>query len=105
MDYKNIRNSFSEKSIDEYLNFSVNKIFAILGIYEDCVKADNLENYYTYLTRIITELSGFSSIFENSFFVSVISVLVGMLEDKNPTHKKVKSLTFHCISLLKKSSK
>lgn len=105
MDYKIIKENIQKQDIDFYLNSSINKIFAILGIYEDCERNNNLESYYTYLNRTIIELSGFDYIFETNFYISIISILVGMLEDKEPNHKKVKSITFHCISLIKKGVK
>lgn len=105
MDYNKLKNNITEEEIDCYINNSINKIFAILGIYEDCEKNNNYEGYYTYLYRTVTEFSGFESIFKMNFFISLISVLAGMIEDKEPNHKKVKSLTFHCISLVKKGVK
>lgn len=105
MDYNKIKATVTEEEIEYYLNNSINKIFAILGIYEDCEKNNSFDSYYTYLSRTITELSGFEYIFQKNFFISIISVLAGMIEDKNPNHKKVKSLTFHCISLIKKGVK
>lgn len=105
MDYNNIKNIFTEEDINFYLNFSINKIFAILGIYEDCENSNNLEGYYIYLNRIITEFTGFNKLFQTNFYISILSILLGMLEDKEPNHKKVKSLTFHCISLIKKGIK
>ena len=105
MDYKTIKENVQKQDIDFYLNSSINKLFAILGIYEDCEKNNDFDSYYTYLARTITELSGFDYIFEMNFYISIISILVGMLEDKSPNHKKVKSMTFHCISLVKKGVK
>lgn len=105
MDYKTIKDKITEQDIDFYINSSINKLFAILGIYEDCEKNNNFDGYYTYLSRILTEFSGFDKIFEMNFYISIISILMGMEEDKEPNHKKVKSMVFHCISLVKKGVK
>ncbi len=101
----NITLDIEHEAFNSYLKSSINKIFAILGIYEDCEKNNNYESYYSYLNRIITEFIGIYKLFNNDTFFSLVGVLNGMKEDVEPTHKKVKSLTFHCISLIKKEIK
>lgn len=54
---------FTDEQINEYKNTVINKIFAVLGIYEDCIREENLDGYYKYLNRICTELNGIYHMF------------------------------------------
>lgn len=105
MAFNSYNTELTEENLNSYLESSINKVFAILGIYEDCEKNNNFDGYYAYLTRITTEFFGIYKLFDNNTFFSLVGVLNGMKEDTEPNHKKVKSLTFHCISLIKKGIK
>jgi len=102
MDYNFNDIQFSKAEVEEYQKNVVNKIFAVLGIYEDCQSKSDFESYYAYLGRLCTELNGLYQMFGSKVFLSVASVLCGMKEDDAPTHSTVKSLVFHCISVVKK---
>lgn len=102
----NINNiKVSKDSLNEYLDSLINKLFAILGIYEDCEKINDFSNYDIYVDRILTEITGcyYSIGFKN--FLSISNILIGMKHTENINHKKVKSLVFHCISIINKIKK
>ena len=101
MDYKFNDISFTQTEIEEYCKIVVNKLFAILGIFEDCQLKSDFDSYYSYLNRLCTELNGLYAMFGIRKFLSIVSVLSGMHEDLAPTHAGVKSLVFHCISIVK----
>lgn len=103
MEYRMGEIHLSKEDSNEYLDASVNKVFALLGVYEDCEKRKNFESYIIYINRLITEFSGFHSLFEVKIFLSIVSILKGMTNVDEMDHKTVKSLTFHCISMLKKA--
>lgn len=93
---------FSPEELSIYINKMVNKVFAILGIYEDCEKISDFDTYKTYVQRVIVEMVGFSRNYPHSTLVSLVNILTGIMETKNLTHKQVKSIIFHTISSLKK---
>lgn len=93
---------FTDDDIQYYIDCSVNKLYATLCVFEDCEKRSNFETYHIYLKRLITEFTGIYDIFDISVFLSVVGILNGMILEEDPKHKDVKSLIFHCISLLKK---
>lgn len=97
----NIKITNDEKS--KYLESAIDKVFAILGIYEDCMEQNNFENYFIYLNRLLTEFNGVYYLLDINSFISLVSIIKGMIETKTTNHKSVKSLTFHCISILKKA--
>ena len=92
----------NNEQIDKYLDSLINKIFAILGIYEDCEKINNFKNYLSYVNIIIIEVKGFYKFSNAENFLSLISILNGMTLLDEMKHGTVKSLTFHCISIIKK---
>ena len=99
MDYNGI--VFSDEEIQEYKQYLINKIFAILGIYEDCDNIQDFTGYTTYISRLTREFNGIYNMFGIINFLSIVSILEGM---KVPiTHAEVKQLVFHCISLVKKA--
>lgn len=102
MDYDFYGTKISSKEFEEYREGCINKLFAILPIFEECSKSSDLTGYYTYLNRVVFELSGVNKVFGANAFLTIIGILTSMMEDKNPTKKVVKALTFHCISVLKK---
>lgn len=103
MEFKDIYGiSPTANDIKYYIEECIHNIYISLCVYEDCQGKDNYETYYIYLHRIISEFSGVYSILGFNEFFSIVAILRDMsnLEDKD--HKIIKSLTFHCISILKK---
>ena len=92
----------SDEMLDKYFDILINKIFAILGIYEDCEEAEDFSNYNVYLDRVITELTGGYYVIGFENFISLTNILTGIKYSDEINHKKVKSLVFHCISIIKK---
>ena len=95
--------------INSYLDGLIGKVFAILGVYEDCVQMDSFDIFDTYTYRVMCELRGFYEFTGSTSFISLSSILedvrVQVLEkkeDETLSHKRVKSLVFHCISIIKK---
>lgn len=103
MEYKNKQFFLDSSEKMKYINFTINRVYAILGVYEDCESENNFDNYYRYIKRLITELIGAYKILKIEQFLSLISIISGMQELKNLNHSDVKSMTFHCISILKKA--
>lgn len=99
-DIKNV--NISSKDLDKYLDSLINRVFAILGVYEDCTKLGNFENYSIYLDRVLIELKGFSELVDTKDFISLYNILYGLMCLEDLGHKKVKSIVFHCISVIKK---
>lgn len=94
----------NEEDLNVYLNLLVNKLYAILGVYEDCEESDSFDNFYVYLNRVLCELKGCSKILDLTDFMSLTFILSG-LEDHELTHRNVKSIVFHCIGIVKKNIK
>ena len=86
MDFNGI--NFSDKEIQEYKQSVINKLFAILGIFEDCEAINDYSGYTAYMFGIVN-------------FLSVVSILEG--SQVPIEHSEVKRLVFHCISLVKKA--
>lgn len=61
-----------------------------------------MSSFYSYLDRLIIEFNGVKNIFDITLFMSIVGILDGMMNKQNLTHKEVKSLVFHCISIVKK---
>lgn len=61
-----------------------------------------MSTLYTYLDRLIVEFNGTKYTLDVDTFVSLVSILAGIRNKGDITHKEVKSLVFHCISLVKK---
>ena len=101
MDYNGIE--FSANEIQEYKQSVINKIFAILGIYEDCEKINDFTGYTTYIKRLTKEFNGVYDMFGVVNFLSLVGVLEGMKVPVDMNHTEVKRLVFHCISLVKKA--
>lgn len=100
MVYENFYNNAPKEKINEYFKYSVNRIYAILGMYED---ENDFKNLHCYLRRLIIEFKGIIDLYDGKEFISLINILNGIdnnLESLN--HSEIKSLVFHCISLLKK---
>lgn len=92
----------TDQQTKEYCAQCVNKIFAILGIFEECEETGDMSSYYAYLDRVIMEFSGISDIFEVTTFMSLVGVLDGLRLNEKVSHKQVRQIVFHCISLVKK---
>lgn len=101
MDYNGIE--FSANEIQEYKQSCINKIFAILGIYEDCEKINDYSGYTTYVKRLTREFNGIYNMFGIVNFLSLVGILKDMQVSDNLTHADVKQLVFHCISLVKRA--
>lgn len=92
----------SDEILNKYFDALINKIFAILGVYEDCDKIKDFSNYDIYLDRVLTELSGGYYVIGFDNFISLSNILTGIKYSDKINHRKVKSLVFHCISMIKK---
>lgn len=99
MDYKM---KISDNDTNIYLDKLIDKIFAILGIYEDCVDKGSFDDYFVYLDRLCVELKGCSYTFDVDKFISLYNILIGLMHSQSIEHKQVKSIVFHCISVVKK---
>jgi len=102
MAYKIANATITDEQLSSYLESSVNRFFAILGIFEDCEKLNDFSTFNAYLDRLIVEFSGASSAFNSDVFISLLSILKGIREKNDISHKEVKSLVFHSISLIKR---
>jgi hypothetical protein len=98
-------NTLDYDSIQYYLDHCINRIFAILGIYEDCNKRGDMKDFHIYLSRLVTEFSGLQDLFKLDILISLIGILQGMNINEDIKHSEVKSLVFHCISLIKRGAK
>lgn len=105
-DYK-----LSKEDLNSFLDSLINKIFAILAIYEDCEKLNEYSTLSFYMLRVSSEIKGFSKIMKINSFISLCSILEDIREKislkelgdlKCINHDEVKSLIFHCISIVKK---
>ena len=103
----------NSSQLDVYMNGLIGKIFAILGVYEDCTDLNSYDIFDSYIFRVICELRGFYRLTNSTAFISLSSIFEDLhckvmedskknIEDRELTHKRVKSLVFHCISVIKK---
>lgn len=92
----------SNEELNKYYDKLINKIFAILGVYEDCEKESDFSNYVVYIDRVLTELVGGYYLMNSEEFLSLYNILLGIKSSDNFNHKKIKSIVFHCISVVKK---
>lgn len=99
MDYKV---ELNKEDLNKYLDRLVNKIFAILGIYEDCDEKKTYDDFFIYLDRLCLEIKGCQYSLEIENFLSLYNVLLGISHSEIIEHKKIKSLVFYCISVVKK---
>jgi len=81
----------------------IDKIFKILPLKEDLDKGIIVDSDFTiYLNRLIVEFSGMLDVTDNGKLKEVVSIIKGIkIEYKNSTHEEIRSLVFHCISLVK----
>lgn len=97
-----------EEAYNRFINDAVGKVFKLLPLYEDyCLKenAKNCEVFYSYLEKLILMLVGSEFFQESEPFVSVASLLNGIEVKSNLSQKQMKSLVFHCISILDSARK
>lgn len=77
----------------------INSIYKILVLYEDLCQNDStvtLEGYLTYIDRLYVEWLGKGN-------KEIYEILKGLwILGKDAGHKRVKSLVFHIISIIKK---
>ena len=81
----------------------IDKIFKILPLKEDLDKGIIVVTDFTiYLNRLIVEFSGILESEDSAKLKEVVSIIKGIkIEYKNLKQEEVKSLVFHCISLVK----
>ena len=100
--------------LNAYIEGLIGKIFAVLGVYEDCTDMGCYDIFDSYIFRVICEVRGFYKLSNATSFISLSSILEELHsfvmeesekkeEDKILNHKRVKSLVFHCISIVKKA--
>lgn len=103
----------NNEDFNRYIDGLIGKIFAILGVYEDCAELECYDIFDSYIFRVICELRGFYRLTNSLSFLSLSSILEDLhskvmedskknIDDREFTHKRVKSLIFHCISIVKK---
>ena len=71
MDFNGI--NFSDKEIQEYKQSVINKLFAILGIFEDCEAINDYSGYTAYIKRLTREFNGLYNMFGIVNFLSVVT--------------------------------
>lgn len=103
MEYNVSNIKLSSQDIQPYISSCVNKVFAVLGVYETAQKLNDFSPYLVYLKRVCTEFEGLYKILNISDFLSILGLLKGMENISEMDHRTVKSLTFHCISVLKRA--
>ena len=93
-----------ELSIYEaFIEDIIGKTFKILPIWEDCAaEKEDFESFNSYLDKLITMLIGSNYIQKEEKIYSVLVMLKGLQQREDLTQRKVKSIVFHCIDLLKK---
>lgn len=102
----------NKEDFNRYIDGLIGKIFAILGVYEDCTEMNQYDIFDSYIYRVICELRGFYRLTNSISFLSLSSILtdlhISVIENsffgknKEERHRRVKSLVFHCISMVKK---
>lgn len=101
----------SKNEFNSFLDTLINKVFAILAIYEDCEECNDYSMLSLYVLRVSSEIRGFSRLMNINSFISLSSIIEDMREKislkelnriENFGHKQVKFLVFHCISIIKK---
>ena len=108
MEYKN---KISQASKEKYLTSLRNRIWKLLPIYEGKDKSGNIVipfekaycNFYKNLEKIIIEISGANEIwYENSEYIELLYLLVGMKSFLAEEHDRIKSIVVHCSDLCEK---
>ena len=89
------------KLSETYVNTLINRVFAVLGVFEDSVQKSNYDNFSSYLDRVCTEIYGCYVNTSNDKFLSIYNLLTGIQKEALHTHKHIKSIVFHCISMIK----
>lgn len=102
MHYDDDKITFTTNEIQQYKERLVNKCFAILGIYEDCEKDNNFKPFSIYVERLKREFVGFYNNTQNIQIISIINILTDLQLLNELKQNKVKSLTFHIISVVQK---
>ena len=90
---------------NRFLTECVGRVFKILPIYEECSAKNEFQDYNSYVEKVVTTFTGSKILFEQSSFLTLTSTLAGLLETENLNQKKVRSIVFHCISLIEKMRK
>ena len=81
----------------------IDKIFKILYLKEDLDGGIIKDNDFTmYLNRLVVEFSGILDAKEDAKLREIVCIIKGIkVEYKSLLHEEVRSLVFHCISLIK----
>ena len=87
---------------NSYIRQSINKVFKILPIYEDCEEQQSFKHYISYLDKLIIMFMGSELLFNQRDFIELVSILKGLQEPEDLTKDKIKSLVFHCINILER---
>ena len=88
---------------EAFIEDIIGKTFKILPIWEDCAaEKEDFESFNSYLDKLITMLIGSNYIQKEEKIYSVLVMLKGLQQREDLTQRKVKSIVFHCIDLLKK---
>lgn len=93
---------YDKQMLDSGRSRIINMLYSILGSYENCETESEFTPYIIQIDRVTTQMTGFFEILGSDAFLTISATLKGMSKEKNITHKKVKSLIFYCIDLVKK---
>lgn len=102
MDYENKKIIYTYREQEWYRKQMINKCFAVLGIYEDCLKINDFNSYLSYINRLQIEFVGYHKITNLNSIMSIINILSGMSCINELSHKQIKSFVFHMISIIEK---
>jgi hypothetical protein len=91
-----------KSTYNSFINENINKIFKILPIYEECLEKEDFKNYLTYIDKLIVMFTGSEILFNQKDFINLVSILKGMQNTLTLNKNQVKSIVFHCISILDK---
>ena len=92
MHYEVYDAEISQAELIDYLNTVINRLFAVLGIYEDCSESNDMTNYHIYLERVITEMSGGYENLGLENFLQLVNVLCGLRDDEKGNRGKDKAI-------------
>ena len=85
---------------NSYIRQSINKIFKLLPIYETCEEQNDFKHFISYLEKLIIMFTGSEILFNQRDFIDLVSILKGLQKVENLNKDSIKSIVFHCISIL-----
>lgn len=103
--------SFSKELLIDYYDNLLNDCFKLLPIYEGrdfktkkiiYTPEEAHKNYIAYLSSFLNEICGGYYMFNNIYFLKLMTNLSGMMSIKINEHRKLKPLVFKCINLINK---